>query len=63
MESILDVSRTLCLKFGQNRVSKQQRYCCLRVCVVGGGWWLVLGCKPILVISLNLSQAEQFGFD
>ena len=24
----------------------------------GGGWWWV--CKPILVFSLSLSQAEQF---
>ena len=26
---------------------------------VGGGWWWVV-CKPILVFSLSLGQAEQF---
>ena len=27
----------------------------------GGGWWVVVVCKPILVFSLSLGQAEQFG--
>ena len=32
--------------------------------MVGGGgwwWWVVVVCKPILVFSLSLGQAEQFG--
>ena len=28
------------------------------LCGGGGGWWVV--CKPILVFSLSLSQAEQY---
>ena len=28
--------------------------------MVGGGGWWGLVCKPILVFSLSLSQAEQF---
>ena len=28
--------------------------------MVGGGGWVVVVCKPILVSSLSLGQAEQF---
>ena len=41
-------------------VQKFSFLACLEVAekfVVGGWWWVV--CKPILVFSLNLSQAEQ----
>jgi hypothetical protein len=29
------------------------------VVVGGGGWWVVV-CKPILVLSFDFGQAEQF---